>query len=82
MLLHQTTEDGRNIHYQDVVNTRGNTDYVKNGEVYKNNPSQSVMVSEQSDLADLTDYGVGTIAYTAGFKKLWQKSADGTWVEV
>lgn len=82
MLLHQTTEDGRNIKYQDVVNTRGNTDYVKNGEVYKNNPSQSVMVSGQSDLAGLTNYGVGTIAYTAGFKKLWQKSASGTWVEV
>lgn len=84
MLLHQknTSGDVISYEYQDVVNTRGNLDYVKDGEVFQNNPSQSVMVSGETDLTLLSDYGVGTIAYTAGFGSMWQKSLDGTWVEV
>lgn len=84
MLLHQKTKSGDVIayEYQDVVNTRGNLDYVKDGEVFTNNPSQSVMVNTADDLDLLTNYNPGTIAYTAGFASMWQKSLDGTWVEV
>lgn len=84
MLLHQTMENdsGRAYSYQDVVNTRGNTDYVKDGKIYKNNPSQSVLVRNSDDLELLEDYNVGTIAYTAGFNYIWIKRADGQWVEV
>ena len=84
MLLHQTMENdsGRAYSYQDVVNTRGNTDYVKDGMIYKNNPSQSVLVRNSDDLELLEDYNVGTIAYTAGFSYIWIKQADGQWVEV
>ena len=68
--------------HSDVVNTRGNLDYIKNGEIYTNNPLQSILVNSQSDLATLTGYLPGTIAYTAGFASMWQLSAAGTWVEV
>lgn len=84
MLLSQKTQSGDVIsyQYQDVVNTRGNLDYVIDGEIFQNNPSQSVMVSSSDDLSVLDGYGIGTIAYTAGFGSMWQKSLDGTWVEV
>lgn len=68
--------------FQDVVNTRGNLDYVKNEIIYRNNPSQCVMVNSEGDLSRLSSYSPGTIAYTAGFVSMWQKSLDGTWVEV
>ena len=79
MLLHQTSDTTK---YQDVVNTRGNVYYIKNGTIYKNNPGQAVMVSGSGDLTALADYPPGTIAYTAGFASMWQLSATGTWVEV
>ena len=84
MLLRQTLENDKNqtYSYQDVVNIRGNTDYVKDGKIYHNNPSQSVLVRNSDDLELLVNYNVGTIAYTAGFKDIWVKQADGQWVEV
>lgn len=61
----------------DVVDTV--TDYVENGDLHKDAIIKNVMVESESDLANLTNYGIGTIAYTAGFQKVWQKDADGTW---
>ena len=48
----------------------------------KDTPAPSVLVSSQSDLAELPAYPAGTIAYTAGFKAMWQLSAAGEWVSV
>lgn len=45
-------------------------------------PCKGVMVTAQSDLANLPDYQPGTIAFVAGFGSMWQLSADGTWTEV
>ena len=43
----------------------------------------SVMVSSESDLDGLTGYPSGTIAFTAGYKKMWQLDVDGTtWVDM
>ena len=43
----------------------------------------SYMVESQSKLADIPDAQPGTIAYTAGFKAMWQLDTDGvTWVSV
>lgn len=67
---------GRN-EYIDAVSNLGVTDYVKNGVIYENNVTQSVMVESSSDLADLSGYSVGSIAYTAGFGSMWQLDADG-----
>jgi hypothetical protein len=45
-------------------------------------PCKGVMVTAESDLANLPDYQPGTIAFVAGFASMWQKSAAGTWVEL
>ena len=39
-----------------------------------------VLVSGSSDLPLLSDYEPGTIAHTAGFTTMWQKSPSGKWV--
>lgn len=64
----------------DLIHNAGNTDYIKDGVVYKNAPMKTVMVEEYSDTSSLTGYEPGTIAYTAGFTNMWQLSANGTWV--
>ena len=45
-------------------------------------PCKGVMVTAESDLANLPDYQPGTIAFVAGFGSMWQLSAAGTWVEL
>lgn len=45
-------------------------------------PCKGVMVTAESDLANLPDYQPGTIAFVAGFGSMWQKDATGTWQEV
>ena len=67
--------------YADVINARGNTDYVSNGEVCKNASMQMVLVSGTQDFDLLSGYEPGTIAYTAGLKSMWLKSPSGQWVE-
>lgn len=83
MLLKRTTPDSKKKILAEVVNTNGNLDYIKDGVIYKNAPTKVIMVTAQSDLADITDkYEAGTIAYTAGFENIWQLSAAGNWIEV
>lgn len=60
--------------------TSGETDYIKGGALYRGANAASILVGSANDLLDLTDiYAPGTVAYTAGFKTLWQLSADGVW---
>lgn len=40
----------------------------------------AVMVKDETELTNLTGYAPGTIAFTAGYKKMWQLDFDGTWV--
>ena len=80
MLLHKTDDDI--LKYSDVVNARGNEDYVQDGIIHKNESMQMVLVSGVSDLDLLTDYEPGTIAHTAGFHTMWQKSVSGNWVQM
>lgn len=79
MLLHNTGDSNR---YSDVVNARSNNDYIKNGKIFKNSAMQMVLVSGTQDLNLLSEYAPGTIAYTAGFETMWQKSASGQWVQI
>ena len=60
----------------------GEKDYIKDGILYKHSPSSSVIVTAESDLASLNEYEVGTIAYTAGFAKMWQLAANGDWISI
>lgn len=65
------------------LNKIGQLDYVHDGTLHRGANAPSVLVTAQADLSDLPDvYPPGTIAYTAGFKAMWQLSADGTWVSM
>ena len=60
----------------------GSNDVVRDGVLEKDTPAASVLVTAESDLAGLPAYPAGTIAYTAGFKAMWQLSAAGEWVSI
>lgn len=66
-----------------VIPSSSNIDYVKDGkiykDIYKNESSQSILISSEEDLNLLTSYSPGTIAFTAGFSSMWQKNVDGNW---
>lgn len=63
--------------------TSGETDFVKDGALNRGANAPSVMVTSEADLAELTEiYTPGTVAYTAGFKAMWQLSAAGTWISM
>lgn len=76
------------VHYnQDVADwmrTEDRSSYIKNGELYENESTGSVMIESESDLTLLTlDYvRPGAIAYTPGFAKVWQIGTDGVWREM
>lgn len=60
----------------------GMNDVVHGDLLVKDTPAVSVLVSAQTDLANLPAYPAGTIAYTAGFKAMWQLDASGSWISV
>jgi len=66
-----------------VLNKTGQVDYVQNGQLYRGGNAPSVMVTAKADLAQLPDiYPPGTVAYTCGFKNMWQLGADGEWAVI
>lgn len=65
-----------------VLGVQGRTDYIKDGILYHGAPAEEVMIEDESQLAMLAGYPVGTTAYTAGYNGVWQKAADGTWVDI
>lgn len=61
----------------------GQVDYVQDGKLHVGTNPPSIMVTAEADLANLPDiYPPGTVAYTAGFKAMWQLDADMTWVSM
>ena len=66
------------------VMSNGEGDYVKDGELFYGVVQRAVMVEAETDLANLPDglYPPGSMAYTAGFKAMWQKASDGMWVDM
>lgn len=65
-----------------VKKTKAIGNYLTAEDTVVNVPITQVMVSGASDLERLSNYPPTTIAYTAGYNKIWQKGIDGTWVEV
>lgn len=64
---------------------KGVTAYVnEDGVLVRNAPSDGVLVRSSDDfsLPALEALDPGTLAYTAGFKHMWQKGIDGTWVQI
>ncbi len=57
-------------------------DYVKDGVLHVNSEARAVCVTGENDLAQLTGYSPGSIAFTAGYRNIWQLGADGTWVDL
>ena len=61
-------------------------DYTKNGQIAStinvHSGQSSVMVESESDLASLSAYSPGTIAFTAGFTNMWQLNASGEWIVI
>jgi hypothetical protein len=54
--------------------------YIKDGLFIGSLPGYSILIQTEAELADIPEeLPPGTIAYTAGFKKMWQKSVDGDW---
>lgn len=52
--------------------------YYKDGVIYTPVPKQSIMVASKSELDEL-ECEPTTVAYTAGYKNMWQLDASGTW---
>ncbi len=66
-----------------VLSKIGQTDYVQDGTLHRGANTPSIMVTAQADLANLPDdYPPGTVAYTAGFKAMWQLDASGEWISM
>lgn len=57
-------------------------DIVTQDGLVQNVLAPSVLVTSEADLAGLPEYPAGTMAYTAGFKKMWQLDASGNWVSM
>ena len=57
-------------------------DVVHGDLLVKDTPAPTVLVEAQTDLAQLPASPAGTIAYTAGFKAMWQLDTQGNWVSV
>lgn len=57
-------------------------DVVQDHRLIRNVPASTVMVSAQSDLADLTDCAPGSVAFTAGGGLAWQLAANGEWAPI
>ena len=82
-MLIQKQKQGQAAHVVDAVQNVGMLDYIdSDGNIRTDEKQAAVMVRNQSDLASLINYDAGTIAYTAGFGSMWQKSAAGTWEEI
>ena len=61
----------------------GGNDVVQDGTLMRDVPAPSVLVSAESDLAELPEcYPAGTVAYTAGFGGMWQLNAAGEWISM
>lgn len=68
---------------ESILSKIGQLDYVKDDILHRGANAPSVMVNSQDDLNQLPSvYPPGTLAYTAGFKAMWQLAADGSWVSL
>ena len=68
---------------EEKLSKTGRVDYIRDGILHRGANVPSILVNEQSELDALPkDYPPGTVAYTAGFKAMWQLGANGVWVSL
>ena len=78
------TLDGMSLPELAAAITQGMIDYVNSdGDLVRNSLIKTVMVTAESDLADLPDdYAPGSIAFLADETGKWRLGADGTWASL
>lgn len=54
---------------------------IKNGNNYAS-AQQEWQVADAAELSTIAAASAGSIAYTAGFKRIWVMSGDGEWVQL
>lgn len=78
MIYYSAEKERINDKVIDSVQT--DIDYVdSDGDLHIHVKSPEVMITDKSDLANLTGYEPSTIAFTAGYANIWQLGADGVW---
>ena len=55
-------------------------DYIEGNVLHVGSKGGGVLVRSESDLAELPAYRPGTLAHTAGYKQIWERNVDGSWV--
>ena len=67
-----------------MVDAVGKTiDYIDSDAAIQTNiPTREILITSSDDLENLTDYPVGSIAYTAGLTAIYVYSANGNWVAI
>lgn len=58
-------------------------DYINSdGDIVNDSPTKEIQITDESDLAGLTDYPVGSIAYTANLQLVYILDANSEWVQL
>ena len=60
----------------------GTHSIIKDGNVINGVPDETVYVSSDSELSKYAEKPAGTVAIQYGFKAMWQKQPDGTWLKM
>ena len=56
-------------------------DYINSdGDIVEDSPIKFILITDESDLTDLSGYPIGSIAFTAGELGKWQLDASGDWI--
>ena len=81
-MIYHSAEKVR-VNDQVIDTVQSDVDYVdSSGDLHIHNKVAEVIVTAKTDLAGLSGYNVGTIAYTAGLANIWQLDASGEWVAI
>ena len=81
-MIYHSADRGR-VSDKIIDTVQSDVDYVdSDGDIHIHTKVAEIVVTSAYDLASLSGYGVGSIAYTAGFANMWQLSASGDWVAI
>ena len=72
-------EERKNVN-RDMLKSAKLIDVIQNGRLIKNIAADRILVSSASDLQGLADCNPGSVAFTAGGNRVWQKNPTGEWV--
>ena len=73
-------QEERNVVNRDILGSANLISVLQNGRLIRNVAADSILVSSESDLQELTACQPGSVAFTAGGNRAWQKNPAGEWV--